>query len=507
MNYLCYMIPKLHRKIRLAPVHYQDALAAHDNRKLRLQSLLMLDCGLRVSEVVRLQIKHFDFYKREVHVESLKKRKQGGFRTVPLTDRCFAALADYWEKLKNKRNPDNYLFPAGHGGKQPHMNRKQVWKRVKKHTDQVVSPHDLRHTFATRIVSEGNDIRVAKELLGHESLTTTEIYLHVPEEQLHRAIRSLERRNWRQRAFHRFFPKKQIHVLPMDKGLTKFHIGRKEELAKLTLNGQRSVNTLVLGPQGIGKSHLLDNYTVGNIIRVGDFGSVKKVLAGMLLEIADRNPDRLHLIKEVHPHTEIIERKAIKFLIEDLIALTTRGEYTIIVDDVSRITPSAVSALEKLKNHFHLICAARQVEIKKATFLTNFERIELKPLPRAEAIELSIRLSRPFLDRIEDIEAYKNHIWENTVGVPLFIHEMVERYAKEEHVSLEITKEVRHTAAVPETNAAPFVIIFLGSFSVLRYVERAIGGDMTPIYILTAIGMLFLIFGRQFIAATRRKYV
>ena len=88
------MIPNHHRKIRLAPVHYQDALAAHDNRKLRLQSLLMLDCGLRVSEVVRLQLKHFDLYRREVHVESLKKRKQGEFRTVPLTDRCFEALAE-----------------------------------------------------------------------------------------------------------------------------------------------------------------------------------------------------------------------------------------------------------------------------------------------------------------------------------------------------------------------------------------------------------------------------
>ncbi len=495
------------QKIRLAPVHYQDALAAHNNRKLRLQSLLMLDCGLRVSEVVRLQIKHFDFYKKEVLVESLKKRKQGEFRVVPLTDRAFAALAEYWEKLKHKRNPDNYLFPAGHGGKQPHMNRKQVWKRVKKHTDKVVSPHDLRHTFATRVVSEGNDIRVAQRLLGHASQNTTEIYLHVPQEQLRRAIRSLERRNWSQRAFERLFPKKQIHVLPMDKGLTKFHIGRREELAKLTLNGQRKVNTLLLGPQGIGKSHLLDNYTEGNIIRVGDFGSVKKVLAGMLLEIADRKPDRLHLVKEAHPHTEIIERKAIKFLIEDLIALTTRGEYTIIVDDVTRITPSGISALEKLKNHFHLICAARQVEVRKGTFLTNFERIELKPLPRAEAIELTLRLSRPFLDRIEDVEAYKNHIWENTSGNPLFVQEMVERYAVEPSVSLEVVKEVRHTAAHREINFLPFLIGLLACMSVLRYWGKISGTDSGPFYFLAAIGVIFLFFGRQMISATKRKYV
>jgi hypothetical protein len=501
------MTPNQQRKIRLAPVHYQDALAAHENRKLRLQSLLMLDCGLRVGEVVRLQLKHFDFYKKEVLVQSLKKRKQDVYRTVPLTDRCFAALAEYWERCRHKKHPDAYLFPAGHGGKQPHMNRKQVWKRVKKHTDKVVSPHDLRHTFATRIVSEGNDIRVAKELLGHASQSTTEIYLHVPQEQLRRAIRSLERKGWHQRAFERLFPGRPIHVLPMDKGLTRFHVGRKEELAMLASNGRRRVNTLVLGPQGIGKSHLLDNYTGENLVRVGDFGSVKKVLAGILIEVAGRNPDRLHLLQTVHPTTEIIERKSVKYIIEDLMAITNRGEYTIIVDDVTRITPSAVSALEKLKNHFHLLCAARNVEVRKGSFLTNFDRIELKPLSRPEATELAIRLSRPFLDRIEDVEAYKNHIWENTGGNPLFVHEMVERYSKEPSVGVEVVKEIRHTAAHPEVNFLPFLIGLLACMSVLRYWGRISGTDSGPFYFLAAIGVVFLFFGRQIIRQTKRKYV
>ncbi|MEZ4961955.1 MAG: tyrosine-type recombinase/integrase [Saprospiraceae bacterium] len=498
-----------HRKIRLAPVHYQDKLAAHRNRKLRLQALLMLDCGLRVSEVVRLQVKHFDFYRKEVTVESLKKRTRPEFRTIPMTDRVFAALADYWEKIKQKKNPDAYLFPAGHGGKQPHMNRKQVWKRVKKHTDKVVSPHDLRHTFATRIVNEGNGIRIAQSLLGHASQATTEVYLHVEEAEKRKAIASLQRHSLPAKLYKRLFPPQQpnLHVLPMDKGLTQFHIGRKEELAKLAINGQHKINTLVLGPQGIGKSHLLDNYTEGRIIRVGDFGSVKKVLAGMLLEIVDRNPERRHMLETAHDKTEIIKRKAIKFLIEDLVALTTRGEYTIIVDDVTRITPTAVSALEKLKNHYHLICAARNVEVKKGTFLTNFERIELRPLPRTEAVELCVRLSRPFLDKIEDLEAYKNHIWENTQGNPLFICEMVERYGKEQRVSLEVVSEVRHTAALQEINFLPFFIGLLACMSVLRYWGRISGTDAGPFYFLAGIGVIFLFFGRQMIRATKRKYV
>lgn len=500
------------KKIRLVPTHYQDRLATIKNRKTRIQALLMLDCGLRVSEVVKLQVKHFDFYRREIYVESLKKREKGIFRTIPMTDRVFAALADWFEKMEKRKDPETWLFPAGKGAHKAHMDRKQVWKKVKKWTDGVASPHDLRHTFATRIVSEGkNDIRVAQKLLGHASQLTTEIYLHVPQEQLRAAIRSLEKKSWKQKIFERYFPPKPIHILPVEKGLTKYHIGRKDELARLHFLSERRINTVILGAQGIGKSHLLDNYTGNdNIIRIDEMTAITKMLGGWILAISEKNPERAEMLYRDEgdkPVSEIVEKKAIKFLVEDLIALTTKGEWTLIIDDVTRITPRGIATLERLKNHFHIMCAARHVEVKKGTFLSNFERIDLKPLPRTEATELALKLSREFLDKIEDLEAYKNHIWENTQGVPLFIYEMVERYSKETHVSLEIVKEVRHTAAVPEINAAPFVIMVFASFTALRYFAKASGGDNTPYIILAGIGMLFLVFGRPLIQLTKRKYV
>jgi integrase len=167
--------------------------------------------------VVTLQVKHFDFYKREIKVRSLKKRSREEYRTIPMTDRVFATLAEWFERMPNRKDPDTYLFPAGKGSFKAHTDRKQVWKRVKVYTDGVDSPHDLRHTFATRIVSEGkNDIRVAQKLLGHASQSTTEIYLHVPQEQLRQAIRSLEKKSWRRKIFERYFPQKPIHILPMD---------------------------------------------------------------------------------------------------------------------------------------------------------------------------------------------------------------------------------------------------------------------------------------------------
>ena len=69
-------------------------------------------------------------------------------------------------------------------------------------------------------------------------------------------------------------------------------------------------------------------------------------------------------------------------------------------------------SLEKLKNHFHIIAAARQIKIAHASFLSNFQKVELGPLKRAECLKLISHLSRGFRHRIEDYETFKNHIIE-----------------------------------------------------------------------------------------------
>ncbi|RMF28709.1 MAG: integrase [Bacteroidetes bacterium] len=496
------------KKIKLVPVHYQEKLAHLKSRKYRLLALLMLDCGLRVSEACQLQFKCWDFYRKTLTVRTLKRRDEV-YREIPLTDRVLDAAAEWFERVPN-RNPDAYCFPSGKGAKKPYADRKQVWRRLKAHTDGVVNPHALRHTFATRIVNEGNELRVAQKLLGHKSITTTEIYTHVQLSEKRRAIASLERRSLPVRIWRKFFPKERpkIHILPVNRGLTKFHIGRKEELARLAYNGERKINTIILGPQGVGKSHLLENYSAGNIIRISELTALKKLFTGIILELCEREPQRAKLMFDTpNPPNEIVERKTVKALIEDMIALTHKGEYTIIIDDLTRITPTGINALEKLKNHFHILAAARRIDYNKRSFLTNFERIDLKPLPRPEATELIVKLSQPFIESIEDLEAYKNHIWENTQGNPLFIYEMVERYSKEQQVSNEVLQEVRHTAAAEEINFLPFLIGLLACMSVLRYWGRITGTDSGPWYFLAAIGVIFLFFGREMIRATRRKYV
>ena len=145
--------------------------------------------------------------------------------------------------------------------------------------------------------------------------------------------------------------------------------------------------------------------------------------------------------------------------------------------------------------------------LNNISFLTNFERIDLKPLSRAESIELINRLSQDFMNRIEDYETYKNHIFENTNGNPLFIIEMIERYKKEAHISLETVKNYRHTAAYRELDFTMVLIVILSSLMVLRYVSGEIGDDSGAFRLIGGVFLMFALFARNIFRLGKRKFV
>lgn len=494
-----------------------DLLLQSLNKKYKLITLLMADAGLRVTEVVRLQIKHFNFQEQIVQIHSLKKRPtaKDKIRTLPLTQRTLNALTQYWSTLKNK-SPEAYLFPPSAQSKQPHLSRKMVWRRLKKHSNGYVNPHMLRHYFATRVVNEGNDIRTAQKMLGHSSQQTTEIYLHVPQQKIQAAINSIEPKT---NSFNRFFNKllnskpstPDIHITPARIGLTLFHIGRKKELQQLHNLAQKQVNVLLLGPQGIGKSHLLDNYHKGQIIRIDDFRSPKKTLGGLLLELYDHDKEAiLQMLLKINSRFDLEKlatRESIKRLCELAIQATTPKEYTLIFDDLTDITKYGVTIMEKLKNHFIIIAAARRIKLEHSTFLSNFEKIELQPLSRPESIELINKLSLPIANRITDYEAYKNRIWEDTQGIPLYIIEMIERLSKEPLITPETTATIRHTASKQEIDFTLPLIVLFSSLMVLRYLGNELGDNAGALKLIGGLGLIVAIFSRHIFRTLKRKFV
>ena len=476
---------------------------ALQNPKYYLLALIMVDCGLRISEAISLRVKDFNFQKPSLFVKSLKKRNEKAAVELPMTKRVVAAAAEFWTNVKFKPKPDDYMFNAGNATEGKHLHRATVFKVFKKFS---VNPHKLRHTCATKLIEEGHSLLVVKDILRHSKTGVTEVYIHTSEERKRAAIASLEKSTWYERTKERLFPAKNIHVLPVSIGNTKYHVGRKAEFDKLESLYQKRVNVLLLGPQGIGKTHILDNFKAEKLLRIDDCSEFKKTLANILVHLMEG--DKAEMFELMQIDRDVITKTSVKRTVEMLKQVTEPQEYTIIIDDASKLTPTSVKILEELRTHFHMIVAARQVAISNASWLTNFEKINIEPLKRAEATEL-IRLSyNDFSNQIEDVEAFKNHIYESTNGVPLAIQEMTQRYRVEKFVRADEITAITHTGTKKGKSFVPVLLMALACVVIGKfYAKEAMQDDKEAFMIFGAGAMILLMFGRTIFTATKRRLV
>ncbi|MBS3914883.1 MAG: site-specific tyrosine recombinase XerD [Bacteroidetes bacterium] len=150
----------------------------------------LYSCGLRVSELVGLQITdvHFD----EQYLRVIGKGNKE--RLVPIGNRALKHLKIYTREVRIhqnvQQNSRNIVFLNVRGGK---LSRQSVFLLIKKLAlnagiKKVISPHTFRHSFATHLVEAGADLRAVQEMLGHESITTTEIYTHLDRNYLAETI-------------------------------------------------------------------------------------------------------------------------------------------------------------------------------------------------------------------------------------------------------------------------------------------------------------------------------
>ncbi|MDI7862579.1 site-specific tyrosine recombinase XerD [Rhizobiaceae bacterium n13] len=156
---------------------------------------LLYATGMRVSELVSLPAKVLDQDGRFLMVRG-KGNKE---RLVPLSRAAIAALKTYGElrahELAERQEGESpWLFPSS--GKQGFLPR-QVFARDLKDlairaglTPSTISPHVMRHAFASHLLQNGADLRVVQELLGHSDISTTQIYTHVLEERLHQLVQT-----------------------------------------------------------------------------------------------------------------------------------------------------------------------------------------------------------------------------------------------------------------------------------------------------------------------------
>lgn len=197
-------LPKISRKLPdvLSIMEIDQLLLAIDLSKsegIRSKAIIevLYGCGLRVSELIMLRISDIHADANYILVEG-KGSKQ---RIIPIGSVALKHLTIYLNEVRNKQKiktgMEDYVFLNKFGST---LSRISVFTMIKALAEKAslqksISPHTFRHSFATHLIEGGADLRAVQAMLGHVSITTTEIYTHLDREYLHSVIRSYHPRN------------------------------------------------------------------------------------------------------------------------------------------------------------------------------------------------------------------------------------------------------------------------------------------------------------------------
>ena len=186
-------LPRMKRPEQLPTVLSKDEVAKvlKVTGFLKHKALLVTaySAGLRVGEVVRLKIYEIDSKRMKIRVTAGKGAKD---RDTLLSTTALRILREYFQAFK----PTDWLFPGGERG--DHLSERaaqEIFRDAKKKAG-ILKPatfHTLRHSFATHLLEDGVDVRYIQELMGHDSIKTTERYTHVSENALGRITSPLDK--------------------------------------------------------------------------------------------------------------------------------------------------------------------------------------------------------------------------------------------------------------------------------------------------------------------------
>ena len=181
INNLVLERPKKSRKLPnvLSQEEVLDIIRCTQNLKHRAIIALIYSCGLRISELINLKLEDFHIERKQLIIKEGKGRKD---RYVSLADSFLPLLSNYYTSYK----PTFYFVEGPKGGKYSAGSVRQFLKRscLRAQIRKIVTPHTLRHSYATHLLENGVDIRYIQSLLGHARPETTMIYTHVKRKDL-----------------------------------------------------------------------------------------------------------------------------------------------------------------------------------------------------------------------------------------------------------------------------------------------------------------------------------
>ncbi|HAT63186.1 MAG TPA: integrase [Flavobacteriaceae bacterium] len=154
-------------------------ISSTKNLKHRVVIAMLYGSGLRIGELINLELSDFDFERKQLHIKNGKGRKS---RYVTIAESLFSLLKNYYATYK----PKVYFIENPKGGKYSPVSIRAFLSRSCKTSGigKNVTPHTLRHSYATHLLEQGTDIRYIQELLGHSRPETTMVYTHVTRKDL-----------------------------------------------------------------------------------------------------------------------------------------------------------------------------------------------------------------------------------------------------------------------------------------------------------------------------------
>jgi integrase/recombinase XerD len=268
-----------------------DALRAVPKNR-RDQALLetLAHCGLRVSEACSLRLDGIDW--SPTAVPSLRfVGKRDKERVVPMNGQVQDALRS-WLEQRGAEQGEFVFCNLRTGGR---LSRKTVWDAFRRYSRRAgirhVHPHLLRHTFGTALADRQVPVERIRELMGHASIQTSQVYIAVSAEQKRDAVERLDRRHplhrWLSRQRNRTwqFWGRPVRALRFNRGQT---VGRQQELRRLEANLARGLDTLVVGGVGVGKSHLLALLEGDQLIRLPGLTPPRQIILTLAAELHRR---------------------------------------------------------------------------------------------------------------------------------------------------------------------------------------------------------------------------
>ncbi len=182
--------PKSNKKLPvvLSPQEVRNILQQVNNPKYKAVLMIVYSGGLRLSEALNLKLKDIDGNRMEIRVVQAKGKKD---RYTLLSEIMLSKLREYYKKYK----PSDWLFPGREGKKLSNTTIQKLFVKAKKKAGirKDATVHTLRHSFATHLLENGCDILTIQELLGHSSIHSTKIYLHIQNTAKRKIINPLDR--------------------------------------------------------------------------------------------------------------------------------------------------------------------------------------------------------------------------------------------------------------------------------------------------------------------------